>query len=202
MLNSIVSYVTDWRKVWKPALVIALVTGALLYGRHSVVCPPAQTVKDVQVQNTVDSNISSTQTAQTVIQYVDRPVIHTITKTVVKEVDGKTTETTKDETSQGNTETKTTKNEAKEKEIQVKTEIVYKDKVVQVPAPPSLTKWQAGIGIGFGITGEGKTNYIPKLPTGSVVMGQLNHAILKDWIKGGVFATSRGDAGLQLLVEW
>jgi hypothetical protein len=188
--------------MWKPALVIILVTGAWLYGRHGVVCPPAQTVKEVQVQNSIDSNISSTKTTQTVIQYVDRPVDHIITKTIIKEVTGKTVETTVDETHQGNTEVKTTKGETKEKEAQVKTEIVYKDKIVQVPAPPSVTKWQAGIGIGYGITGEGKTNYIPKLPTGSVVMGQLNHAILKDWIKGGVFATSRGDAGLQLLVEW
>ena len=202
MMNSIVAYVTDWRKVWKPALVIVLVTGALLYGRHSVVCKSAETVKDVQVQNTTDRGEVSTQATQTVIQYVDRPVNHIITKTVVKEVNGKVTECTKDETLQGNTESKTTKTETQNKDVQVKTEIKYVDKVVQVPAPPSLTKWQAGIGIGYGITGEGKTNYIPKLPTGSVVMGQLNHAILKDWIKGGVFATSRGDAGLQLLVEW
>lgn len=202
MLNSIVSYVTDWRKVWKPAGVVALVVAALLYGRHSVVCKPAETVKDVQIQNTTDIGKVSSQTSQTVIQYVDRPVDHIITKTVIKEVNGKVTETTKDETRQGDTETNTTKTEAKEKEVQVKTETVYKTTTVQVPAPPSLTKWQAGIGIGYGITGEGKTNYIPKLPTGSVVMGQLNHSILKDWIKGGAFVTSRGDAGLQLLVEW
>jgi hypothetical protein len=165
-------------------------------------CPAVETTHTTTIDNRGVQNTDSSQNVKIVTQYVDRPVDRVITKTVIREVGGKVTETTVDDTHQGNTTINTVKDVDKDQKVQVKTETVYKDRdVIRTIDKEVSSKWSVGAGVGYGLTGQGNTNYIPSMPKGSVVNVQLNHKVFS-WLKGGVWANSRGDAGVQALVEF
>lgn len=202
MLTGIIAFITDWRKIWKPVLVLGVIVGAFCYGRYSKMCPAVETTHTTTIDNRGVQNTDSSQNVKIVTQYVDRPVDRVITKTIIKEVGGKVTETTVDDTHQGNTTINTVKDVDKDQKVQVKTETVYKDRdVIRTIDKEVSSKWSVGAGVGYGLTGQGNTNYIPSMPKGSVVNVQLNHKVFS-WLKGGVWANSRGDAGVQALVEF
>ena len=195
-----------WIKArWKYVLVAVLIAGAFLGGRFST----PEKVKTVTQTVTVKSNETLNKDIKveqnTVYKYVDRPVDHIITRTVIKEPSGKVTETVIDNTHQGNTEVLGKETIKKEVEIQIKKEIVYQDRIVEKVVENDNKKLDFGINLGYSIFTKDETNLIPSLPKRMVVGGYATYKVgevFKLPIKLGIDVTSRGDLGITLGVNF
>jgi hypothetical protein len=197
-----VIYLLELKKYWKYVVVFAIIIGAFLGGRHLTPVKVKTVTQTITLKDTSTTSQNTQQESKTVIQYVDRPVDHIITKIVVKEPTGRVTETTTDATHEGNTSTTKTEDKKKDVEIQVKTEIVYKDKFVEkIVNNGTKDKYGVGLMVGYGLTGQGTTNYIPSVPKGAV-LGAYGTYKLFDFAKAGIFVNSRGDAGLLAEINW
>ena len=178
---------------WKYIVGTLLIAGAFLSGRYMV---PTKTITQtitIKDTSTTDKNIQKETKARTI--YVDRPVDHIITKVIVREPSGKTTETDTDATHQGNLIVDTISDKKKDEQVQIKTETVYKDRVVEkVVSISNNNMWEVGVLAGYGKT---SLNYIPKVPNNIVLGGFAEKKILGN-LKGGLWINSRLDVGVQL----
>lgn len=189
------------KKYWKPALIVALIIGAFLGGRFLAPDKVKTVTQTITVKDTNVSNLNTERKIDTVTKYVDRPVDRIITKTIIKEPSGKVTETSTDSTHQGNLEINKTKDEQKNTQVQVKTEIVYKDRLVEKAVEHSDKKLSLGLSVGYNLTGESTTNYVPGLPQETVVGVYGAYEVFSS-VKAGGFLNSRGDAGVMVEVDW
>ena len=195
-------YLLQLKKYWKYGLVAVLIIGAFLGGRFLTPVKVKTVVQTVTIKDTSVANQNTQQESETQIQYVDRPVDHIITKIVVKEPSGKVTETTTDATHQGNTVVDKTEDKKKEVEIQVKTQIVYQEKIVEKIVNNGVKeKYSVGLMVGYGLTGQGATNYVPSIPKGAVLWAYGLYRVFGP-VKSGIFLNSRGDAGLMAEINW
>ena len=195
-------YLLQLKKYWKYGLVAVLIIGAFLGGRFLTPVKVKTVVQTVTIKDTSVANQNTQQESETQIQYVDRPVDHIITKIVVKEPSGKVTETTTDATHQGNTVVDKTEDKKKEVEIQVKTQIVYQEKIVEKIVNNGVKeKYSVGLMVGYGLTGQGATNYVPSIPKGAVLGAYGLYRVFGP-VKSGIFLNSRGDAGLMAEINW
>ena len=195
-------YLLQLKKYWKYGLVAVLIIGAFLGGRFLTPVKVKTVVQTVTIKDTSVANQNTQQESETQIQYVDRPVDHIITKIVVKEPSGKVTETTTDATHQGNTVVDKTEDKKKEVEIQVKTQIVYQEKIVEKIVNNGVKEtYSVGLMVGYGLTGQGATNYVPSIPKGAVLGAYGLYRVFGP-VKSGIFLNSRGDAGLMAEINW
>ena len=195
-------YLLQLKKYWKYGLVAVLVIGAFLGGRFLTPVKVKTVTQTVTIKDSSVANQNTQQESKTQIQYVDRPVDHIITKIVVKEPSGKVTETTTDATHQGNTVVNKVEDKKKEVEIQVKTQIVYQEKIVEKIVDNGVKdKYSVGVMVGYGLTGQGTTNYVPSIPKGAVLGAYGLYRVFGP-VKSGIFLNSRGDAGLMAEINW
>jgi hypothetical protein len=176
-----------------------LILGAFLGGRYATpdkikTITQTVTIKDTSIKNKevkTDTNI--------VYKYIDRPVDRVITKTIIKEPNGKVTETNTDSTHQGNTEINQVKDVQTKVEVQVKKEIVYQDRVVEKIVVNNKNKLDFGASLGYSVFSSDATNLIPRLPDRMVVGGYATYKIgdlFKMPIKAGASVNTRGDLSL------
>lgn len=194
-------------KYWKYILVATMVVGAFLAGRFLV--PQKVVTQTVTVKAESQTNKTVDQDTKIEYRYVDRPVDHIITKIVIKRPDGTVIDKTTDDVHQGNTEVTGGKQESKDTQVQVKTVIEYKDKIVEkVVDKTTNERFEIGLMAGYGLYGD-KTNVISKLydkmPEGMVLGAQVNYKLLQIKslnVKGGVWGSSRGDVGVGLTASF
>lgn len=189
-------------KYWKYGLVVVLISGAFLGGRFLTPVKVKTVTQTVTVKDSSTTNQNTQQESKTQIQYVDRPVDHIITKIVVKEPSGKVTETDTDSTHQGNSVVTKSEDKKKDVEVQVKTQIVYQEKIVEKIVDNGVKeKYSVGVMVGYGLTGQGATNYVPSIPKGAVLGAYGLYRVFGP-VKSGIFLNSRGDAGLMAEITW
>lgn len=201
-MGSVIFIVTNvLKKYWKPALIVALIVGAFLGGRFLAPYKVKTVTQTVTVKDTDTLTSNMERKTDTVIKYVDRPVDHIVTKTIIKEPSGKVTETSVDSTHQGNREITKTKDDQKNTQVQIKTELVYRDKFIEKIVESPNKKLALGLNLGYNLTNKGVVNYIPGLPQETVVGAYGTYMILSS-VKAGGFLNSRGDAGVMVEVNW
>lgn len=96
--------------------------------------------------------------------------------------------------------TSTAKTEAKTERTAEVTRVEERIRVVDRPSPT----WAAGVGLGGHVPalwGGGAPSYLPGLPAALVVTGALDRRLFGP-VYGGVWGSSRGDAGVGVRVSW
>lgn len=196
-MNILYTIVANWVKNgnhWKYVIVVLIAVAAFFAGKYTTTQNTKVVTQTVTVHDTQVSSKDTESSSKVQIQYVDRPVDRIITKTIIKEVSGKVTETSTESVHEGNTTVNTTEDRKKETQVQTKTEIIYKDRIVEktVQAVPDL--WRAGVLAGIGPTSK---NYIPTVPSNVVLGGFVERSI---WgkLNGGIWVNSRLDIGIQV----
>lgn len=199
MITGMFDSITWLRKYLKYIVVVLMLGGTFFVGRCTA---PTKTVtQTVTVKEQVESKSTQNQESKTQIQYVDRPVDHIITKTVVKEVNGKVIETTTDATHTGNLVINKTDDTKTQVKTEIKTEIVYKDKIVEkLVLKDNFKRWEIGADLGTQFMGE-DINIIPKLPK-KLVIGVSADYNFYNWLSVGVWGNTSTSVGVKVGVKF
>lgn len=199
MFTGIFGSLTTFKKYGKYVLLVLVLGGCFFLGRCTA---PTKTVtQTVIVKEQVESKVTQNEETKTQIQYVDRPVDHVITKIIVKEPGGKTTVTTTDATHTGNTVVTKSEDAKVQTKTEIKTEIVYQDKIIEkLVLKNDFKRWEVGLGAGYKLAGD-SVNLIPVLPKKLVIEGEVDYS-LTDWFSVGVFASTETVIGAKVGVKF
>jgi hypothetical protein len=199
MFSGMFSSLTAFRKYGKYVLLALVLGGSFYVGRCTA---PTKTVtQTVTVKEQIQSKTTENQEIKTQVQYVDRPVDHVITKIIVREPSGKTTETVTDATHEGNTVVNKTKDAETQVKTETKTEIVYKDKIVEkLVLKDSFKRWEVGADLGYQVLGD-SVNIIPTLPKKLVIGASVDYNLCS-WLSVGLWGNSSTAVGGKVGVKF
>lgn len=195
-------FVVDFaKKHWRSLVVVVLVVGAFFGGRALAPTKVQVVEKVVKVQDNSKAQVDSQQDIKTEVVYVDRPVDRVITRTIVKEPDGKVTDTTTDATHRGDTTVTSNQTQQTKVEVKVEKQVVYQEKTVEKVVDHTLdSRWEVGLQAGYNFPKLG-INYVPGVPK-DLVLGVSGGYKLTKSLKVGVWVNSQGSAGGQISLSF